>query len=328
VLQYTANNVVGCVSVYQTVGTTQVSCIDHRIFGGQFLNENVTNAATADVISIEQSDSVKIFGPWMYCGSGTSPYASGRSLIYVDMRNAGSSYCTLNSITGENNTYMQKYGVYFSNNPELCGYWTIDNCKLATLSGGGGYAIYGANTGATLSYFDIRKTSEVALNGIHFSGIFQNSSINDGFIKTDFGAVENCFFAVDTSKSAEPTTKTNLAIMECGSINRTWAAGVSGVTGTYTAGYVCAFVGQQFTFNITWHTTSGITSAAGAYVSLNTAAGGLTATGTATTPIPVVNATAGTLIGYGFVDGAYLYLPAFTVTGTANILISGSYYVS
>jgi hypothetical protein len=166
---WTANNIAGLHSIVpDLIATGQLSCIDHNCFGNQYYNAGGTN--TSDCIYLEQADSWKQFGGWAY---SASLHANGRALIYVDMSHAASNFAFIQGLTGENSTYLQSHGIYFSNHATQPTGWKVDSFRIPNAA-----SAIEAGEKTTLNNFYIINISELVSHGLSIAGTLQNSIVH------------------------------------------------------------------------------------------------------------------------------------------------------
>src|SRR5262249_10227262 len=124
VVVITAHNIFNLTSAFVTIRSGEQSCIDHEYFGGQYLIQS--SDAAADVFYLDNCAHVKIFGPWVMCGTSASGGSvGGRSIVYVDMTNGAASHVHLSAVQTENLTTQNLYGVVFSNVTGTATQWHI-----------------------------------------------------------------------------------------------------------------------------------------------------------------------------------------------------------
>jgi hypothetical protein len=317
VLCVTGSNVSALTSPYTTIYFGGVSCIDHNYFGNQYYN--AAGTSTSDCIYIEASDSVKVYGGWAACCSGS---VSGRSLVYVDMTNGASNFGVINGLTGEVSTVNSLYGILFSNNAYTPTGWTVDGAKLSNTT----FALAAAGSFATLDNFSIRGVQVQVGNGISIPGTLQNSIIDtsiSGYLT--IGTSTKNRLTGDTSKFTV-TTRSNDYWIDVGATNKTFAPGiVSGTNGWTSVGAITQrakylLSGNIATFQIVVAGATSIACIAGATIT--------------TLPIAssdiggcqVVDVT-GRTIGGAQVNGTTITMP--TIAATADsIVITGQYFVA
>jgi hypothetical protein len=166
---WTGNNIAGLQSIIPgLIATGPLSCIDHHCFGNQYYNAGGTS--TSDCVYLEQADSWKNFGGWAY---SASLHANGRALIYVDMTNAPTNFVLIQGLTGENSTYLQSHGIYFSEHRATPTGWTVDSCRIPN-------AVSAIEAGemTTLNNFHITNITELASHGLSVAGTLQNSIVH------------------------------------------------------------------------------------------------------------------------------------------------------
>ena len=171
-LNISGNNIRGYTSTFTTIATGGQSCLDHKIFGGEWGNFAGTN--TSDVIRLEAARQVKIYGAWMD-SSTQSASASGRSLIYVDGTNGGTSMVYLMGIDGEAaGAFPSTYGIFFSNNAQTHSNFVVIGNTFPNIT-----AMLGGGTGATLAQLTWSNNTNQSLGGgINFSGSLTNPQID------------------------------------------------------------------------------------------------------------------------------------------------------
>jgi hypothetical protein len=313
-LSFTGNNIASLTSSFLNVATGAQSCIDHKIFGGEFFMQSAD--AAADCISIEQSDGVKIFGPWMYCANGSN--AGGRSLIYIDMTNAASNFCTFEAIEGENNVAaLQNYGVLFSNHSQTPSGFAIRDCRFPNST----REIASAGSSPTMDSFYIENISGTGSSGIAFPGTVQNSFISA--VDLTIGVSKNNELAGFTDRWTI-TTRSNDVWTDQGTVNKSWTPNTSALTvvgGLSVTDAHCTFHANLCTVRFTMQPTTSVACAAGTLIT------GLPATPVGRSPVSVVDVTSTAAIGSGIASSSGLALPAISVTGH-TIVVQATFAVA
>lgn len=211
-------------SAFVDVYTGVNSCIDHKIFGGEYFNRS--GDAAADVFYIEASNSVKILGPWPFCGED----GPTRSLVFCDLEFAPSNYITIFAFTGETGgANQQNYGITFSEPPApmVCEGWHITAAVLPA-------NVFAINVpeGVTLSQCTFGDIYEYVSAGINIEGDLENSHLHTGkTLIVISGTSKENHLVGDTSRWNIPT-RDNDNWTETGSANRVWTADTSGITVT------------------------------------------------------------------------------------------------
>jgi hypothetical protein len=205
VYDITAYNIRGLSSTFTTIATGGQSCLDHKIFGGEWANLAGTN--TSDVIRVDASRSIKLFGPWMDSSTGS---VSGRSLIYIDGTNGPTQIVELIGIDGEAGAAPSTYGIFFSNNAQTHSNFLALGNTFPNIT-----AMLGGGTGATLTQSTwLNNTNQSTGGGVVFSGTltsFQNDAISNispllGYNET-FGTAQGIVAAGEADFSLRDTTQ-------------------------------------------------------------------------------------------------------------------------
>ena len=172
VYDISAFNIRGLTSAFTTIATGNQSCLDHKIFGGEWAN--FAGTATSDVIRLDAARSIKIYGPWMD-SSTQSASASGRSLIYVDGTNGPTAIVELMGIDGEEaGAFPATYGILFSNNAQTHSNFVVIGNTFPNIT-----AMLGGGSGATLTQFTwFNNTNQSTGGGINFSGTLSSIQID------------------------------------------------------------------------------------------------------------------------------------------------------
>ncbi len=319
---YTANNISGLTSPFVTIATGNQSCIDHNVFGCQDWNSG--GGSNSDCVYLEQVDSYKSYGGW---GNTASAGANGRALIYVDMTNAASNFCTIDGLTAENTgSFNQAYAVAFSNNAFTPTGWSMSNIR-------GISATNAITAGAlvTCDNFNIRNVSELVSNGLVFSGTLQNSVIESPSTKLTIGTSKQNLLVGDSS-SWTVTTRTHDNWVETGTTNTTFAPGIVTATNGWTAvGAITQrgkfeYSGKRVIFSIVMSAATSIAWTANATIPT------LPGVATDSFTCSVTDYTLGTLIGRGDITAgsgaSTITIPVAQTTTAHTIVIDGSYFVA
>ncbi|MGB6309791.1 MAG: hypothetical protein WBF89_18540 [Steroidobacteraceae bacterium] len=309
---WTSSNIAGLKSIVPgLIATGAQSCLDHNCFGNQYYNEGGTD--TSDCVYLEQVDSWKNFGGWAY---SAALQANGRALIYVDMTRGASNFALIEGLTGENSTFLQAYGICFSNDNFTPTGWKIDSCRLPS----GTNAIY-AGPSVTLDNFHVGDISEHAPNGLLAAGTLQNSVLNTGAMRLRIFKSKNNVL-MGQSEEWAVTTRYRDSWVDHGNGNKTWTADTRAldVKGTLSVRAICAAHGPLVTVNIVLSASTSLRCGKGAAIM------GLPfAAKDYSSDVAVTNITAQTDLTGGYIDGARLYLPAIDV-GTDSIVITATYF--
>jgi hypothetical protein len=329
-IAWTGSNYAALTSTFQTVATGTVSSIDHKVFGGEIYMQS--NTATADCIHLEQSHSLKMYGPWMLCGTPSS--GGGRSLIYVDMTNPGPapSWVCLKNITGEENgVNVQQYGILFSNNNATPSTWDIDSCKLTNLSNT--IATGGANP--ILDNFRIRNISYQAGGaGLSVSAL-QNSDVEGGPMALTIGiSTKNVLRGFSDGWTIG--TRVKDFWIDQGSGNKTIATvgtsgGITSSAGALIARARLSLNGPCLTFNIVLGSTSGNLAIAGGSTISLTAPGGQSFAVSDSGSCTVVDTTAGTISGAAVSTSstsALITIPVAVGSTPHTVVVSGTVFLA
>lgn len=326
-ISYTGNNIAGLTSTFQTIasGIAQ-SCIDHKIFGGELYMQS--SDAAADCISIEQSDSVKIYGTWMLCASLS---ASGRSLVYVDMTNGTSNFGVLNGITAENAAFKQTYCLNFSNNAATPSGWAFTDSVVSSVT-----AAINAGSSAILDSFSIANLNSTSSVTITIPGTLQNSVLDlSPIVSLTVGTSIRNRLTGDTSRFTI-TTRTNDYWIDTGTTNKTinplnTSAGITSSSGALIARARLSLTGPCLIFNVVLASATGnLAITANSTITL-TAPGGQSFALADIGTCVVVDQTAGTINGAAVSTSsttAVITIPV-AVTATAHaIVISGVVFLA
>lgn len=330
-LAWTGSNYAAQTSTFQTVATGTVSNIDHKVFGGEIYMQS--NTASADCIHLEQSHSLKVYGPWMMCGTPAS--GGGRSLIFVDLSTGApaSSTVSLKNITGEESgVNIQQQGILFSNSPLTPTGWDIDSCKLTNLTNP--IATAGANP--ILDNFHIRNiTQQSATNNPFVANVVQNSDIDAGAMPLTFTTSSGNVLS-GTTERWTITNRTKDYWIDQGSLNKTIApvttsAGITSSAGALIARCRLSLNGPCLAFNIVLASTSGNLAITGGSTITLTAPGGQSFVLSDIGACTVIDTTAGTTNGAAIATSstsALITIPV-AVTATAHsIVVSGTVFLA
>jgi hypothetical protein len=312
---FTAHNVRSLSSTFTTIATGQQSTIDHKIFGGEWAA--ITTNTNGCVVFLDNISSLKIFGPWMLCGSesaGSSPIG----LIRTTGANGASSLVTLIGITGEHSTTIQSYGVVFTGGTATHSYWTIESCTFPNVTA----AIY-ADTGHTCDNFHIKAISNQSVGGGMSFQTLENSHIDE--LSLAVSIVTDADNVLNVNTTALTITNRGGGTSICGSGTDTWTPGIGAVT---TAGpgavsnTTVHYHGRQVTVTAIWtgYTTFTI-AAGGAITGLPVAS--FVGSGVAT----FIDLTNDALIGVGNVSGTSIITPNI-VAGANQVALTATYFVS
>lgn len=331
-LAWTGQNYAGVSSTFQTVATGAVSCIDHKVFGGELYMESATD--TADCIHLEQASSLKIYGPWMLCGKAT--VGGGRSLIYVDLSlgdpTSAPAFVDLQDITGEDNgADTQGYGILFSNQAKTVTTWKIDSCKLTNTVN----AIACAGNSPTLDNFRIRNIAYEAGGGGMIANIVQNSNIEFGTMPLDFGTSANNVLTGYTDRITIVTARSKDNWVEQGILNRAIAvvptSGITSSAGPLIARANLLLNGSCLEFEIELGSTSGnLAIAVGATLAL-VSPGGQSFAPLDSGACMVVDTTSGVISGASVTasgSNTLITVPVAIAATPHNVIISGTVFLA
>ncbi len=311
---WTGSNICGLKSIVPgLIATGALSCIDHNCFGNQFYNEGGTD--TSDCVYLEQVDSWKNFGGWAY---SAALEANGRALIYVDMTRGASNFALIEGLTGENSTFLQQYGICFSNNAFTPTGWRIDSCRLPS----GTNAIY-AGASVTLDNFHVGNISEHAPHGLLSAGTLQNSVLNTGAMRLNIFKSKNNVL-VGQSEGWTVTVRYRDSWIDHGNGYKTWTPNTADldIKGALSARAICTAHGQLVTVNMVLSASTSIKCEKGAAIT------GLPfAASDYSSDVRVTNVTTQTEHAGGYIDGENLYLPAIDA-GTGKIVVTATYFAA
>jgi len=340
--RYTANNISGLVSDFAvdnfgnpvSICVGSASCIDHNDFGCQDWNAGGT--ATSDCIVLEGADSFKKYGGWALSASNT---ANGRSLIYVDLTNAASNFCSINGLTGEQAAFMQAYGILFSNAPSGANQyipinWSVNESKLVGVTAG--LATAGATT--TLDNFTLSGTA-MPLSGISIPGTLRGSpAFNYGneIAPVVIGNSTKNKLIGETANLSPTMIRSTDDWDDTGSINKTIATvgtsgGITSSAGALIARARLILTGPCLTFQVVLASSSGTLSIAGGSQISLTAPGGQNLALADSGVCTVVDQTAGTINGAGVTNTGASILITIPVVVSAtphNIIVSGTVFLA
>jgi hypothetical protein len=295
------------------IATGSHSCIDHNCFGNQYYNKAGSN--TSDCVYLEQVDSWKNFGGWAYSASLNE---NGRALVYVDMSRGASNFAVIDGLTGEYSTYLQTYGICFSNDAFTPTGWKIDSCRLPSSA----KAIYAGDL-VTIDNFHISNISELSSRGLFASGTVQNSVLHTAGMLLDISKSSNNMIS-GRSESWSIANRHGDCWLDQGSTNKVWSANTSALTikGTLTARAICAVYGSLVTVNIVLTATTSLVCDKGTPIA------GLPFTaGDYSSDVTVTNITSQIGLSGGYVHANNLHLPAINV-GTDEIVITATYFAA
>jgi hypothetical protein len=184
VVVITATNIFHLTSTFTTIRTGSQSCIDHEYVGGQYAI--LSSDAAADVFYFDACEHVKIFGPWVLCG--TAAGVGGRSIFFVDMTNGAAAHVHLSGVQSENLTTQNAYGILFSNVTGIAVDWWIDDCYLPAATN----AIF-APANVTLDSFWIAQLKQSAGTGVTCTNMQDSNLIMNGVPVTISGTSTSNF---------------------------------------------------------------------------------------------------------------------------------------
>jgi hypothetical protein len=309
---FSSHNILGLTSEFIATASGAQSCIDHQILGGEFVN--TSGDAAADVIYLDNVNSLKIFGPWMSAGV----HSHGRALIYVDSTNGASGLCAVYGLQGEVGT-TQQYGLYFGGqraNTTIG--WTIDGCYLPNARN----AIY-CDPNITIGDSHISGVRELIGRGISAAGVVQNSTIDAGAMPLSIGTSRQNVLIGDSSRWTIGRRDHDYWI-DSGAPNKTWSPEISRLTvrgRLMVSNASCVFHGPLVTVSTTLTATTSLECGAGVTL------GGLPAAASSRSAlVNVADASTGEAIGSGMVMGSAIVLPA--ISPRLSVVISASYFAA
>ena len=309
---FTSQNSMGLQSTFLPIFKGSISCVDHQMLGGNFVNTSADDEA--DVLYLEVINSLKIFGPWMAAGVS----GGGRAVIYVDCNLGPSSLCEIYGLQAEAGV-GQKYGVCFEGRRATTpSGWTIDGCYLPSSK----QAILAASS-CTLDNFHIRNVLERASHGLCAEGVVQSSTINSGALPLSIGTSKGNVLIGDCSRWSIRAREHD-SWMVAGAGNRTWTPGNSDlkIRGPLTVtGATCVFHGPMITLCATLTAAESIECPAGASLT------GLPAPAIAKSAlVSVCDGNTGAPLGNGMVAGSSITLPE--ISARRSIVISATYFAA
>lgn len=318
VMDFTSHNIRGITSTFTTIATGNQSTIDHKIFGGEYANQAGTT--TSDVIRLDDVSSVKLFGPWMKCASGS---ADGRSLIYMDTTNGPSNTLTLIGVQGENATFLTKYGIYLGDAVRTPSYLVAISCSLPNRT----KAIF-ANTNITCDDFHLKAVGNQGVGGgIQVLGTLQNSHIDElglGGVAITIANSQNNIYNCNAA-AVSVTNDLGGDYYACVGVQN-WVPVTSGLSlggGVLTVSHAhYQKQGSEITLTVGLSSSVTLSCAAG------TALGGLPISNLADGQVIVTNSTVPSLIGAGQISGTTIILPAISVGANVRVTVTARYFVA
>ena len=308
-----------------TAATGAQSCIDHNDFG--CLDYNQGGQTTSDCIYVEQADSFKKYGGWAYSANANAT-ANGRALIYVDLTNAASNYGSLNGLTGEQATYLQTYGILFSEpaGSTTCVGWSVNDCKLPNVT-------FGISSGANvvLDNFKLQGTTTPVGGGISILGTLQNSpSFDYGNEVVVAISIITRSHLTGASENLSYTTLNNVYFADTGVANKTWTVGIVNGANHWTAvGAITqsangCLSGSMYTFQIKLYAATSIAWTNAATIPT------LPFAAVADAVVFITDLTSGVLIGTGKIaaNGKTITMTTAQTTSSDQFMLSGTYFVS
>jgi hypothetical protein len=285
---YTANNILSLSSSFITIATGAQSCIDHQIFGGQFVNSNTHN--TSDIFVFDQIRSLKCFAPWVA--------GAGRAVVMVNTTNAASDLCQFYGLQVEAGL-EPTYGFYFGDAVATVTNWTIDGCTI----GSDTRAIF-AHANVTLASFHVRNMFEPDSRGIEATLL--TDSVIDGAGVLVLGTSRRNRL---TGQSVNWTITTRDNDLWFSTDTVSWTPGTGGLTiagGITVQNQEVIYDGQHIIVSALLTAGTSVSCAAGTTMS------GLprAATSGRYGSVEVVNINDTTTIGHGYVNGSNIVLPA------------------
>ena len=121
------------------------------------------------------------------------------------MVNATSDNCVVHGLTGEQGSFLQQYGILFSNtSTRVPTGWTIDACALQNFTN----TVAVAGSAPVLDNFKIRGVTEITSHGICIPGTLQNSTVDCGAESITIGTSQrNCLIGFLSNMSITTRVK-------------------------------------------------------------------------------------------------------------------------
>jgi hypothetical protein len=315
VAYFTAYNIRSLTSTFTTIATLHQSTIDHKIFGGEWAN--LTDEAAGDVIYCESIFGLKVFGPWMLCGS-EAVGANPRSLFYFDSTNGPCANILILGVTGEHSTSFQQYGVAMSGAAATHSYFVIEASTFPNT----GQMIY-ADTGIICDDFHVKAISNQTVGGGIVFQKLQNSHIDELAAPVTIGEDINNVLNVDTTTFAITLRSGGTSVSGSGS--PTWTPGLAAVTKAgpgVVSNKTVHYHGRQVTVTAVFTGYTTFTTAAGAAIT-GLPAAAFVGSGV----VMVLDLTNDALLGVGNVNGTSIIMPAITA-GANQVAITATYFIS
>jgi hypothetical protein len=189
---WTGTNIRGLSSGIAPTVTGRVSCIDHKIMGGEFVI--MGHGASNDVFYIEAANQLKILFCWTDCSDSAG---GGRSILYIDNSNGmGSALGRIYGLEVENAPGgQQQYGILVSNPTAVADLnlgWAIRDCYLPAAVA----SIASAGANATIDTWTIEGVWALNTPVINFPGTVTASTINAPATSLTIGtSLQNSIFA-------------------------------------------------------------------------------------------------------------------------------------
>jgi hypothetical protein len=312
VMAFTGTNYRSLTSPFVTIATGGQSCIDHKIIGGEYLNQS--HNANADVFYLDSISSLKVISPWAGCADGTG---GGRSIVFCDTTNGPSNLVTLFGITAENTAHSPSVGVLLGSAAATPSYWVIESCTFPNAS-----LAISAQASVVCDDFHIKAISNQSVGGgITIAGTLQNSHIDELALPIVIGTSNSNLLNVSMTSL---TVTTRSGDFWAGPGVQTWTPNTSAltITGALTiSNKRVQYNGSEVTVTMDMSAATSIVCAQG------TALSGLPVANITDSAVSLVtNRNTGILIGTAQISGTSLLLPAINVGANIVVTITAKYF--
>jgi hypothetical protein len=310
---WTATNILGLTSTFQTVFTGSESCTDHKVVGGEW-DMDSANAA-ADSWLMDNIARFDAFGFWIDCSDGAT--GGGRSLINM---NPGCSDICLYGVKGEpvSAALNPMWPIYFSGSSGSPVRIRIDGAYLPAQTGGA--PIY-AGAGVIPDGCHFTQVADLGIPAQIVDKLLA-SSIDCDTLQWVIGTSANNALTV-YSERVTITTRSNDNIQDMGTANKIWTPALGTITASGALTYfgTCEYRGAYLDFEGAITCSGIITCTAGQTFTGLPSQWNATQNGYCT----IIDSTTGLQIATGTVlaGGIAIACSPFTTTSGHGIIIQG-----
>jgi hypothetical protein len=309
---WTATNILGLTSTFQTVFSGSESCTDHKVFGGEW---DMASANLGNGWLLDNVERFTAFGPWINSSDGAT--GGGESLINI---NSGCADICLYGIKGEpvSSSLNPLYGIYLSGSSGSPVRILVVGAYLPCQSGGA--PVYAA-PGVIPDGCHFIQVADLGIAAKIVDKLLA-SSIDSDTLQWIIGTSANNALTV-YSERVTITTRSNDNIQDMGVANKTWTPALGTITasGSLTYQGSCEYRGAYLDFEGAITCSGVITCTAGQTFIGLPSQWNATQNGYCT----IIDSTTGLQIATGTVlaGGIAIACSPFTTTSGHGIIIQG-----